>query len=149
MPEPDSPDTEILHELRRKEMDRIFSRTVRNNQPKNKHQMAEPNSISQNKSLESSKSKSLDSNLSKDELMGLASLKKRISEGSLVVADTDKSKKFALLTREQYLESGLQHTVNDLEILPDNVKRIQNVVNDHVRWVKEITNIGKKCWSGR
>ena len=47
-----------------------------------------------------------DSILSKAELDGIDSLRKRVKEGSLVVATTDKSKKFALLTRDQYIESG-------------------------------------------
>ena len=43
-----------------------------------------------------------DSNLSKSELSGLKSLKKRVRDGNLVVASTDKSKRFALLTKDQY-----------------------------------------------
>ena len=46
---------------------------------------------------------SVDSNLSKSEFNGLRSLKKRIKEGSLIICDTDKSKRVCALTRDQYL----------------------------------------------
>ena len=62
------------------------------------------------------------------------------------MADTDKSKRFCLLTPQQYLESGTVHTSKDLEISPDNVKRIQRFVNDHVWWFKESTKVGSN-WS--
>ena len=74
---------------------------------------------------------------------GLKSLKKRIAQGQLVIAQTDMSKRFAVMTRQQFLESGLQHTAKDLEIDPDRVKRIQNTVNSHVEWLKDMSNIGK------
>ena len=83
-----------------------------------------------------------DSNLSKSELSGLKSLKKRVQAGSLVVAETDKSKRFALLTREQYLKAGLKHTQNDFELSESQVKRIQNSVNAHTKWFSEIFNCG-------
>ena len=55
----------------------------------------------------------LESNLSKDEIRGLKSLKKRIEAGEICVCPTDKSKRFAVLTREQYLKSGRAHTKKD------------------------------------
>ena len=81
--------------------------------------------------------------MSRDELDGIASLKKRVKDGSLIVATTDKSKKFALLTREQYIKSGEIHTQKDIEISHSQVKRIQNTVNDHTWWLSEITNCGQ------
>ena len=80
--------------------------------------------------------------LSRDEILGIKSLKTRIANGGVVICETDKSKKFAGLTQQQYLESGLQHTCKDLEIEPERVKRVQNVVNDHVKWLREMTNCG-------
>ena len=110
-------DRESLHESRRVEMNRVFDRIVKDNVD--------------------------DSNLSRDELDGIASLKKRVKDGSLIVATTDKSKKFALLTREQYIKSGEIHTQKDIEISHSQVKRIQNTVNDHTWWLSEITNCGQ------
>ena len=83
-----------------------------------------------------------ESNLSNDELAGLKSLRNRIKDGSLVIADTDKSHRFCTLTRDQYLASGEKHTSKDIEILPSQVKRIQNCVNDHVHWFRNIMRIG-------
>ena len=83
-----------------------------------------------------------DSNLSKSEISGLKSLKNRIQTGNLVVSETDKSNRFALLTREQYHQSGLKHTKNDFELSECQVKRIQNSVNSHTWWFSEIFNCG-------
>ena len=85
----------------------------------------------------------LDTNLSKQEILGMRSLNERVAKGEIIVAETDKSKKFAILSRKQYLESGLVHTKDDIEISPDRVKRVQNYVNDHVNWLRVITNIGE------
>ena len=59
-----------------------------------------------------------------------------------MIVDTDKSKRFCALTRAQYIESGLVHTKNDLEISHDRVKKIQKNVNDHTKWLAEIFNCG-------
>ena len=137
MPDPESPQVEVLHELRRTEMNRIFNRACCKSSPSKQSKDAIPAKNKINGSSEI--------NLSKNEINGLKSLKKRVEQGNIVVVETDKSKKFALLTREQYIESGLQHTNNDLEIQPENVKRVQNVVNDHVHWLQQITGVGKNC----
>ena len=129
MPDPESPELEVCHEVRRTEMTRIFNRFMNDGQKTNKH-------------LKGTQSHE-NSNLTRDELIGLKSLKKRIKSGEIIICETDKSKKFAALKPEQYFESGLQHTAKDLEIEPEKVKRIQNVVNSHVEWLKDITNIGK------
>ena len=122
LPSNESPQFESAHEFRRNELIRVFNRVA--NDPKFKDSGSE-------------------SNLSPAELRGLKSLKKRIKEGSLIVADTDKSKRFACLTREQYVQSGLSHTANDIEITQGQVKRIQTVVNDHTWWLQNILSCGK------
>ena len=58
-------------------------------QHKNKHE----NEYKSNNSLFS---KSLDSYLSREEVIGLVNLKKRINQGSLVIVSTDKSKRLLL-----------------------------------------------------
>ena len=57
-----------------------------------------------------------DSNLSWSELRELKSLKKRISAGEYIIAQTDKSSRFAILSVDQYLKAGKVHTDNDKEI---------------------------------
>ena len=95
LPPNESAEIETAHETRRIELLRVFDRIA--NDPKFKEDGSE-------------------SNLSPDELKGLKSLKRRIKAGELVVCDTDKSRRFAILSRDQYVKSGLVHTVNDLEI---------------------------------
>ena len=125
LPEPESADKETNHEFRKSEMRRVFNRAVSNSKAKS----------SKYKPIQSDKgSGSVESNLTKDESMGLRSLKQRIKEG-IVVCQTDKTKRFAILTPEQYLESGLTHTKNDIEIEPTGVTKIQKCVNNHVFWL--------------
>ena len=76
-------------------------------------------------------------------MRGLKSLKKRIKEGDLIICDTDKRKRFAALTRKQYLDSGMAHTAGDLESSESQVKIIQTVVNDHTFWLQSIMGCGK------
>ena len=82
------------------------------------------------------------SNLTKSEQRGLKSLRKRVNKGEIVVTETDKSKRFCILTREQYEASGQKHTRNDTIIEEKTVKKIQNVTNEHCRWIKEIFGTG-------
>ena len=79
-----------------------------------------------------------DSNLNKKEKEGLESLKKRVKEGEIVVAQTDKSSRFTLLTRSQYLQSGLKHTEKDRKITWRDVKKLQRTTNNHVWWLSRI-----------
>ena len=83
-----------------------------------------------------------ESNLSREELAGMKSLKQRISSGEIIIADTDKSKRFCAMTPEQYASAGEVHTNKDIEITANKVKRVQNFVNDHVWWLKESTQVG-------
>ena len=50
------------------------------------------------------------SNLTKSEQRGLKSLRKRVNRGEVVVTETDKSKRYCILTREEYEKSGMKHT---------------------------------------
>ena len=126
-------------------MKRIFQRAVKNGPTSNSYKPSRNNKVGRGVPTVSKKSKPdtfHESNLSAKELIGLKSLKKRVSKGDIVVTQTDKSKRFSVLTRQQYIESGMQHTKKDLEIDPKRVKRIQNTVNDHVKWLGEMSNLG-------
>ena len=85
---------------------------------------------------------SSNSNLTHQERKGLKQLKRRISQGEIIVAPTDKSSKFAVLKPEQYIGSGLKHVEGDSEISIDEVARLQNIVNSHVSWINFIFNTG-------
>ena len=123
-------DIESAHQTRRAELTRVFNRV-------------------KGVEIKSQKQTNVESNLTPDENLGLKSLQKRVKDGSLVIAETDKSKRFACLTRDQYIASGMVHAGKDIEISPSKVKRIQNTVNDHTWWFKEMSNCGKKLGSLR
>ena len=53
------------------------------------------------------------SNLSNNQRRGLASLRKRCKDGSLVVRETDKTKKLTAMTRDNYIASTEPHTIQD------------------------------------
>ena len=141
LPQPEKPERESGHEARRNEMLRVYNRVANAKQKlpadgmKSKSNM--PNKLNNNHA-----DNRVDSNLSDEELEGLRSLKKRIKDGSLIICDSDKSKRFIALTRDQYVASGLKHTKNDVEIQPHQVKHIQSVVNDHVWWLTKMSNCG-------
>ena len=63
---------------------------------------------------------------------GLESLRKRVQEGELVIAQTDKSSRFSVLSREQYIKSGTKHTSKDTEIDWKHIKTLQRNTNGHV-----------------
>ena len=73
-------------------------------------------------------------NLTAGEMRGLKSLKKRVADGELIVCQTDKSGRFCVLTREQYLEAGQEHAGKDRKIDQADHEEIQRAVNGHMRW---------------
>ena len=135
MPKAGNIKREIGHERRKDEMKSIYDKVA-----KGLSNDKFPDRVKQKVSTGGS-----NSHFSKNELKGLKSLKKRIKAGELVICDTDKSKCFCALTREQYFSSGLVHTSKDLEISHHQVKRIQNTVNDHIKWLSEIFECGSNC----
>ena len=95
LPKPQEASLEIKHELRKTESLKVFDKIV-------------PDS-STNSSKSSQSSFANRSNLTPNELKGLKSLQKRISSGELIICETDKSSKLCVLSRDQYIASGLQH----------------------------------------
>jgi hypothetical protein len=57
--------------------------------------------------------KELIENLNAKEKRGLKSLQKRVKSRELVVCQTDKSSRFFVLSREQYIKAGEIHTNKD------------------------------------
>ena len=72
-------------------------------------------------------------NLSDREEDGLKKLSCRIKEGDVVVATSDKSNRFVVMKKSQYIESGLKHTKDDAVVDQDTVVRVQNILNAHTR----------------
>ena len=83
-------------------------------------------------------------NLSVEEVKALKSLKDKVKEGEIVVCPTDKSSRFAVLTKQQYLESGKTHTNKDKEVGWKEVRYMQTQINGHVWWISHILGYGNK-----
>ena len=110
-----------MHEYRRSEMLKIFDKVNSCTSPEDDS----------------------NSNLTKAEQAGMKSLKARVQSGDIVITETDKSKRFCVLTREQYLQSGHKHTLNDREITTDDLAKLQKNVNDHCHWLNKIEERNK------
>ena len=75
-----------------------------------------------------------DSNLSDRERIGMERLKKRVQAGELLVTETDKARRFCVLTPKQYIDSGLKHTRGDIEISHDQISSVQkSLVSNKLR----------------
>ena len=147
--------SEAKHEVRRAAMERVFKETFPgcNKYPEDKGKDSKRKKDTRHQtSREKEKEKKQNtqrrencSNLSEDEMKGLEKLKKRVQAGELVVTETDKSRRFCVLSPQQYIDSGMKHTKGDIEISHDQLASIQKTVNDHSTWMRRIFGVGK-CW---
>ena len=83
-----------------------------------------------------------DSNLIPSQSRGLKTLKKRVTQGELVIIPTDKSGRLAVMTRESYKVAGLRHTQKDREVDWLDISESQKELNDHVSMLTKIFRIG-------
>jgi hypothetical protein len=86
------------------------------------------------------KDKEIFDNLTQKEQRGLKSLQKRIKNKELIVCSTDKSGRFCVLSREDYIKAGEEHTKNDTEVDNDEAEEIQRILNGHMRWWSGMLN---------
>ena len=152
LPKAESIERESLHEVRRNKMIDIFkgvTKKPRSNESErsvgSKNKCAERSVSNKRTCVErsvSSMSTCVESNLSKKEQEGFKSLKKRVSNNEIVVTETDKSRRFCVLTAQQYIDSGEKHIKNDCEINYEELHSIQKSVNDHGVWLRRIFGIG-------
>ena len=56
-----------------------------------------------------------------------------MKSGDIIILKTDKSGKFAVLTKEQYITAGKVHTCNDQEIQREVSENIERHLNGHMR----------------
>ena len=68
-------------------------------------------------------------------------LRKRVKNKEIVIFQTYKSGRFAVLTYEQYIKDGNAHTVKDREINLDKTEEIQRILNGHMRHWSKILNL--------
>ena len=94
--------------------------------------------------LKDGKEKVSHNNLTASEARGLKSLKKRVSDQELIICQTDKSSKFCVLTREQYLRAGHKHTSKDRKITREEHEEIQRCLNGHTDWWSMIWGLGSE-----
>ena len=125
LPKPQQAETEVKHEIRKVEATKAFDKLMANSTSKN-----------------SGFSLANKSNLSPEELDGLKSLQRRIANKEIVVCESDKSSKLCVLSQKQYIESGKQHCLKDIEISLTDVTRLQKYVNSHVDWLHDICGTG-------
>ena len=83
------------------------------------------------------------SNLTREEILGLKSLKKRFKEGEIVILPTDKTGLFTVMSRETYLECGKSHTKGDEHIGWEDLKLAQSEINGHTSMIIKIFSIGR------
>ena len=77
-------------------------------------------------------------NINKKERVGLINLQKRIRNNELVVTPTDKSGRFSVMTHQQYIEAGREHTNKDIPTDWAGVRYLKNQVNNHMWWLTKI-----------
>ena len=83
-----------------------------------------------------------DDKLTKEEAAGLKSLKKRVGDGSLVVVQTDKSSRFAIMSLEEYEAAGKKHTEKDQEVDMEFVKKNETKIKSHISMMLKIFMVG-------
>ena len=81
-------------------------------------------------------------NLTPQEARGLKSLKKRVADGTLVVCQTDKSGRFAIMSQEEYLEAGMKHVAKDEEVGLEFLIKNQRRLNGHMSMILKTFNVG-------
>ena len=70
-------------------------------------------------------------NLSREELSGIASLKRRCRKEDLVIMETDKSKRLSIMTKVNYIQVTDPHVVNDKVLSTIELGHIEKILNAH------------------
>ena len=91
-----------------------------------------------------SKGNQRESNLSKDEIAGLKSLKKRVADGEILIVPTDKTGKLTVTTPERYIASMQPHVANDVIITWKEKESIERRLNGHCIQLGRILRMGDK-----
>ena len=87
--------------------------------------------------------------LSREEQAGLDELKDGIDNHEWMVYTTDKSGKIVLDTKENFLQCMQEHIKDDKVVEPDDVRAAEKLINDRVRSVIKVFNIGSESGSGQ
>ena len=87
------------------------------------------------------------SNLKQSEIKGLKSIKTKM-KNNLVVSQTDKSGKFSVDTKDNYVECMKVHIDNDEEITEEDHLRVQKEANAHSTFWVKILGVSKDTGEG-
>ena len=66
-----------------------------------------------------------------------------MKEGEIVIVPTDKSGKFAVMSRRAYEEAGLAHVKNDVVVGWPDLKEAQTKLNGHIAMLIKVFRVGK------
>ena len=142
LPRSEDVQKESKHNIRREEMLRVFDQVVAEEKERENKKKGRKSKKNEKKEIGEG------DNLTREEWLGLKSLRKKVKEGIIVITETDKSKRFCILTPEQYINSGEEHTKKDKKVNRDQIKKVQKTVNDHCGWLGEIFGCGDN-WDHR
>ena len=76
----------------------------------------------------------------------LKSFLRKVNEGLLVILQIDKSRKFAVMSEDDYLAAGKVNTDKDECVGEDFVRETQRILNGHCSVLMKIFNTGSN-WS--
>ena len=83
------------------------------------------------------------SNLSKQQVRGKMKLEARTKSGELVIAQTDKSGKNAIIEREVYKKMGDPHVEKDEEVTWHEYEQAKHIINCHNKALGNMFNFGQ------
>ena len=82
------------------------------------------------------------SNLSKEEMKGMKELKELANNKECVIFKSDKSSKLTIDTAGNYMKAIMPHTEGDTVIDLKTVEKIEDKLNDHLKILNKIFNVG-------
>ena len=85
----------------------------------------------------------IENNLTVDQINAIKGLKTKMKNENLVCVETDKTGKFALDTKENYINKINKHISNDEVIAAKDVTTIENKLNKHAEHASKITKAGE------
>ena len=141
LPKALDPEAEFQCETRRRKFWSVFNKYKQKASNSHNRRIGTRNKNEKEKNGKTStgkKRKRMFLNLNAAEEKGLKSLIKRINANEIMVTSTDKSSRMAVLSTDQYLKSGFEHTTKDEKVSWNMIKYFQNQVNSHVWWLSKI-----------
>ena len=83
-----------------------------------------------------------ENNLPENQVKAIKTLKEKMKDDDLVCFETDKTGKFALDKKENYIKKMRKHIKDDDIVSMTEVKKIEKELNEHAEYLVKITNAG-------